>query len=96
MGKSESLSSLVFCVWSRLELLDAVGRHQEVGFERLYQWTAAKCAQMDEREPSSHLHRAIALLRDRPEFYKCVHLRLPVLSSVLTRCCLATATAKRA
>jgi hypothetical protein len=77
-------------------LLDAVGRHQEVGFERLYQWTAAKCAQMDEREPSSYLHRAIALLRDRPEFYKCVRLLFLVLSSVLTLCWPTTATAKRA
>lgn len=47
-----------------------MGKHQEAGFERLYQWTAAKCAQMDEAEPSSLLHRAIGLLRDRPEFYK--------------------------
>lgn len=54
-----------------LELLDAVGKYQEVGFERLYQWTSKKCFEMED-EPSSELHRAIALLRDRNEFYKCV------------------------
>lgn len=54
-----------------LELLDAVGKYQEIGFERLYQWTSKKCSEM-EGEPSSELHRAIALLRDRAEFYKCV------------------------
>ncbi|TMW65014.1 hypothetical protein Poli38472_009181 [Pythium oligandrum] len=51
-----------------LELLDTVGKYQEVGFERLYQWTTKKCAEVD-GEPSTQLHRAIALLRDRPEFY---------------------------
>ncbi|KAG1698256.1 hypothetical protein DVH05_015245 [Phytophthora capsici] len=51
-----------------LELLDAVGKYQEVGFERLYQWTARKCAEVD-GEPSNMLHRAIALLSDRAEFY---------------------------
>ncbi|KAG7380505.1 Golgi transport complex subunit 6 [Phytophthora pseudosyringae] len=51
-----------------LELLDAVGRYQEAGFERLYQWTAKKCAEVD-GEPSNMLHRAIALLSDRAEFY---------------------------
>lgn len=54
-----------------LELLDAVGKYQALGFERLYQWTSKKCAEMDD-EPSALLHRAIALLRDRPEFYKYV------------------------
>lgn len=53
-----------------LELLDAVGKYQEMGFERLYQWTSKKCAEM-ESEPSNQLHRAIALLRERAEFYKC-------------------------
>lgn len=52
-----------------LELLDAVGKYQEAGFERLYQWTARKCAEVD-GEPSNMLHRAIALLSDRAEFYK--------------------------
>ncbi|KAG7401272.1 Golgi transport complex subunit 6 [Phytophthora boehmeriae] len=51
-----------------LELLDVVGKYQEAGFERLYQWTARKCAEVD-GEPSSMLHRAIALLSDRSEFY---------------------------
>ncbi|DBA04870.1 TPA: hypothetical protein N0F65_006872 [Lagenidium giganteum] len=51
-----------------LELLDTIGKYQEVGFERLYQWTTKKCAEV-EGEPSTELHRAIALLRDRPEFY---------------------------
>ncbi|KAK1933927.1 Conserved oligomeric Golgi complex subunit 6 [Phytophthora citrophthora] len=51
-----------------LELLDAVGKYQEAGFERLYQWTARKCAEVD-GEPSNMLHRAIALLSDRAEFY---------------------------
>ncbi|KAL4114474.1 hypothetical protein PRIC2_014411 [Phytophthora ramorum] len=51
-----------------LELLDAVGKYQEAGFERLYQWTAKKCAEVD-GEPSNMLHRAIALLSDRAEFY---------------------------
>ncbi|OWZ20474.1 Conserved oligomeric Golgi complex subunit [Phytophthora megakarya] len=51
-----------------LELLDAVGKHQEAGFERLYQWTATKCVEVD-GEPSNRLHRAIALLSDRAEFY---------------------------
>ncbi|KAF4033108.1 Conserved oligomeric complex COG6 [Phytophthora infestans] len=51
-----------------LELLDAVGKCQEAGFERLYQWTAKKCAEVD-GEPSNLLHRAIALLSDRAEFY---------------------------
>lgn len=55
----------------RLELLDSIGKYQEAGFERLYQWTARKCAEV-EAEPSNQLHRAIALLRDRTEFYKCV------------------------
>lgn len=54
-----------------LELLDAVGKYQEVGFERLYQWTSKKCSEMED-EPSSELHRAISLLRDRAEFYKYV------------------------
>ncbi|KAG6950272.1 hypothetical protein JG687_00014357 [Phytophthora cactorum] len=54
-----------------LELLDAVGKYQEAGFERLYQWTAKKCAEVD-GEPSNLLHRAIALLSDRAEFYKYV------------------------
>lgn len=57
-----------------LELLDAVGKAQDVGFERLYAWTAKKCAAMDDSEPSSSLHRAIALLRDRPDFYKYVYV----------------------
>ncbi|TYZ56981.1 hypothetical protein PybrP1_004580 [[Pythium] brassicae (nom. inval.)] len=52
-----------------LELLDAVGKSQAVGFERLYQWTSNKCAEMHDSEPSGLLHRAIALLRDRPDFY---------------------------
>ncbi|KAF4320223.1 hypothetical protein BBO99_00009296 [Phytophthora kernoviae] len=51
-----------------LELLDAVGKYQEAGFERLYQWTARKCAEVD-GEPSNMLHHAIALLSDRAEFY---------------------------
>ncbi|KAL3666305.1 hypothetical protein V7S43_008557 [Phytophthora oleae] len=51
-----------------LELLDAVGKYQEAGFERLYQWTARKCAEVD-GEPSNMLHRAISLLSDRAEFY---------------------------
>ncbi|KAJ0410016.1 hypothetical protein ATCC90586_000875 [Pythium insidiosum] len=51
-----------------LELLETVGKYQEVGFERLYQWTSRKCADV-EGEPSAQLHRAIALLQDRPEFY---------------------------
>ncbi|ETN07900.1 hypothetical protein PPTG_12431 [Phytophthora nicotianae INRA-310] len=51
-----------------LELLDTVGKYQEAGFERLYQWTAKKCAEVD-GEPSNLLHRAIALLSDRSEFY---------------------------
>uniref|UniRef100_K3X0D2 Conserved oligomeric Golgi complex subunit 6 n=1 Tax=Globisporangium ultimum (strain ATCC 200006 / CBS 805.95 / DAOM BR144) TaxID=431595 RepID=K3X0D2_GLOUD len=51
-----------------LELLDAVGKYQELGFERLYQWTSKKCSEMD-GEPSNQLHRAIALLRERVEFY---------------------------
>jgi hypothetical protein len=46
-----------------------VGKYQEAGFERLYQWTARKCADVD-GEPSNTLHRAIALLSDRAEFYK--------------------------
>ncbi|RLN31753.1 hypothetical protein BBJ28_00003039 [Nothophytophthora sp. Chile5] len=54
-----------------LELLDAVGKYQEAGFERLYQWTARKCAEVD-GEPSNMLHRAITLLSDRAEFYKYV------------------------
>lgn len=53
---------------SGLELLDTVGKYQEAGFERLYQWTARKCAEVD-GEPSTMLHRAIALLSDRAEFY---------------------------
>lgn len=52
-----------------LELLDTVGKYQEVGFEKLYQWTAKQCTDVDE-EPSAQLHRAIAILRDRAEFYK--------------------------
>ncbi|KAF1322514.1 Conserved oligomeric golgi complex subunit 6, partial [Globisporangium splendens] len=51
-----------------LELLDGVGKYQELGFERLYQWTSKKCSEMD-GEPSNQLHRAIALLRERAEFY---------------------------
>ncbi|GLE05607.1 hypothetical protein PINS_up014639 [Pythium insidiosum] len=51
-----------------LELLETVGKYQEVGFERLYQWTSRKCADV-EGEPSAQLHRAIALLQDRSEFY---------------------------
>ncbi|CAI5739064.1 unnamed protein product [Peronospora destructor] len=51
-----------------LELLDAVNKYQEAGYEKLYKWTAKKCAEMD-GEPSSLLHRAIALLSDREEFY---------------------------
>lgn len=102
-GESKPLDSraLILGVRGRLELLDAVGRHQEVGFERLYQWTAAKCAQMDEREPSSHLHRAIALLRDRPEFYKCGHpsfcctLALPVHTTDAHCFSLVIVTARR-
>jgi hypothetical protein len=53
----------------RLELLDTVGKYQEVGFERLYQWTTKKCSEVG-GEPSNQLHRAIAILRDREEFYK--------------------------
>lgn len=58
-----------------LELLDTVGKYQEAGFERLYQWTAEKCAQVD-GEPSNELHRAIAMLRDRSEFYNYCKERL--------------------
>ncbi|CAH0484650.1 unnamed protein product [Peronospora farinosa] len=51
-----------------LELLNAVSTYQEAGYERLYHWTAKKCVEMD-GEPSNFLHRAIALLSDREEFY---------------------------
>jgi hypothetical protein len=56
---------------SRLELLDLVGKYHEVGFDRLYQWTTKKCAEVD-GEPSTQLQLAIALLKERPEFYKYV------------------------
>uniref|UniRef100_A0AAV1V4K4 Conserved oligomeric Golgi complex subunit 6 n=1 Tax=Peronospora matthiolae TaxID=2874970 RepID=A0AAV1V4K4_9STRA len=51
-----------------LELLDAISKYQDAGFKRLYQWTVNSCADVD-GEPSTMLHRAIALLRDRAEFY---------------------------
>lgn len=62
------LAILTRCCGS-LELLDTVGKYQEVGFEKLYQWTAKQCTDVD-GEPSAQLHRAIAILRDRAEFYK--------------------------
>lgn len=66
-----------------LELLDTVGKYQEVGFEKLYQWTAKQCNDVD-GEPSAQLHRAIAILRDRAEFYKYELPTLPFAFVILT------------
>ena len=65
----------------RLELLDAISKYQDAGFKRLYQWTVTTCAEVD-GEPSSLLHRAIAILRDRAEFYKSDFVFIIVTPSV--------------
>ncbi|KAI9911466.1 hypothetical protein PsorP6_009736 [Peronosclerospora sorghi] len=51
-----------------LELLEAISHYEEIGFNKLYEWTATTCAAVD-GEPSPWLHRAIHLLRDRTDFY---------------------------
>jgi hypothetical protein len=62
------------------ELLDALSRHQERAFDRLYQWVLARCEDLESDTPQADatLQAALMHLRERPAFH--THCKESVVS----------------
>ncbi|OQR95910.1 oligomeric Golgi complex subunit 6, partial [Thraustotheca clavata] len=65
-------------VSTSMEFLDKVCQHQDVAFDKLYQWTIHHCGNA-ENEPSRLLHHAIRFLKARSAFY--VHCKEVIIAA---------------